>query len=192
MTCASVTIRLRGLMYVNLVSQSVTYVSGTFVTLDSGLNREAAGGAEPIRAPTFTLPNLQGQPVSLGEQKGKVVLLNFWATWCKDCVSEMPELEKLYQRFRSQGLSLLAIALDKEGQPAVEAFLKNKYLSLSYPILLDPAGLVPRSYRLSWVPVTIVIGRDGTIVENILGARPWGSEEVMNSFEQVLNTRGND
>lgn len=153
---------------------------------------EAAGGAEPNRAPTFTLPNLQGQPVSLGEQKGKVVLLNFWATWCKDCVSEMPELEKLYQRFRSQGLSLLAIALDKEGQPAVEAFLKNEHLSLSYPILLDPAGLVPRSYRLSWVPVTIVIGRDGTIIETVLGARPWGSEEVMNSFEQVLNTRGND
>ena len=143
-------------------------------------------GKELVRAPGFTLPNLRGQSVSLAEYKGQVVLLNFWATWCRDCAREMPEFEKLYQVYKEKGLSVLAIALDKEGGPAVEAFLQNEHLELTYPILLDPEERVARSYRLSWVPVTVVIGRDGQVIETILGPRPWGSEEVMNSIEHLL------
>jgi len=153
---------------------------------------ETAWGAEPVQAPTFTLPSLQGQPVSLGEYKGNVVLLNFWATWCRDCAREMPEFEKLYQAYKEKGLSVLAIALDKEGKPALEAFLQNKHLELTYPILLDPEGRVARAYRLSWVPVTIMVGQEGEIIETVFGARPWGSEEVMHSIEKLLNARGND
>jgi len=149
-------------------------------------------GEDLVRAPGFTLPNLQGQTVSLDEYKDQVVLLNFWATWCRDCAREMPEFEKLYQAFKGEGLSVLAISLDKEGGPVVEAFLQNEHLDLTYPILLDSEGVAAKSYRLSWVPVTIVIGRDGRIIETILGARPWGSQEVMDSFEQLLHTRGND
>ena len=145
-------------------------------------------GEEVSGAPPFTLPNLKGQAVRLTDLKGDVVLINFWATWCRDCVLEMPELEKLYRKFRNQGLSLLAIALDKEGQPAVEAFLQKENLELTYPVLLDPDERVARAYGLSWVPVTIVVGRGGKIIETIFGARPWGSQEVMNSFEQLLNT----
>ncbi len=145
-----------------------------------------AWGKELVRAPGFTLPNLQGQSVSLDEYTGQVVLLNFWATWCRDCAKEMPEFETLYQAYQKKGLAVLAIALDKEGRPAVETFLQHEHLELTYPILLDPEGVAARSYRLSWVPVTVVIGRDGQIIETILGARPWGEEEVMNSIEQLL------
>lgn len=144
-------------------------------------------GEEQVQALAFTLPSLQGNMVSLDQYKGQVVLLNFWATWCKDCAKEMPEFEKLYQAYKTKGLSVLAIALDKEGRPAVEAFLQDEHLKLTYPILLDPAGVVARRYRLSWVPVTVVVGRGGTIMETILGARPWGSQEVMKSVEQLLN-----
>ncbi len=154
--------------------------------------REIIWGAEPVQAPTFTLPNLQGAPVSMGEYQGKVILLNFWATWCRDCVREMPEFEKLYQAHKEKGLSVLAIALDKKGRPAVEAFLQDEHLEVTYPILLDPEERVARNYRLSWVPVTVVIGRDGQVIETILGARPWGSEKVMNSIEKLLDARGND
>ena len=154
--------------------------------------REIIWGAEPFQAPTFTLPNLQGDPVSMGEYQGKVILLNFWATWCRDCVREMPEFEKLYQAYQGEGLSVLAIALDKEGRPAVEAFLQDKHLEVTFPILLDPEERVARNYRLSWVPVTVVIGRDGQMIETILGARPWGSEKVMNSIQKLLDARGND
>lgn len=143
-------------------------------------------GEVRVQAPAFTLPNLKGQSVNLGDYKGQVVLLNFWATWCKDCAKEMPEFEKLYQAHKGKGLSILAIALDKEGRPAIETFLQNEHLELTYPILLDPEGLVARSYRLSWVPVTLVVGRNGKIVETVLGAKPWGSEEVMNSFQKLL------
>jgi len=165
----------------------LTLVVFLYPTIGAG---ETAWGAEPVQAPTFTLPNLQGQPVSLAKYTGKVVLLNFWATWCRDCAREMPEFEKLYQAYKEKGLAVLAIALDKEGRPAVEAFLQNEHLELTYPILLDSEGVAARSYRLSWVPVTIVMGRDGRIIETILGARPWGSEEVMNSIEKLLHARG--
>ncbi|GJL63644.1 MAG: hypothetical protein NPIRA04_22980 [Nitrospirales bacterium] len=74
----------------------------------------------------------------------------------------------------------------------MDAFLKKEYLKVSYPILLDPDERVARAYRLSWVPVTIVVGREGQILETNLGARVWGSQEVMDSFEQLLHTRGND
>ncbi|GJL61781.1 MAG: thioredoxin [Nitrospirales bacterium] len=161
----------------------------TFLYLAHGAG-ETACGTEPVQAPTFTLPSLQGQSVSLNDYKGQVVLLNFWATWCRDCVREMPEFEKLYQAYKEKGLSVLAIALDKEGRPAVEAFLEDEHLELTYPILLDPEEQVARSYRLSWVPVTVVMGRDSQVIETILGARPWGSVEVMNSIELLLNTRG--
>jgi len=144
-------------------------------------------GKESLFAPTFTLPSLTGQSVSLADQKGSIVLINFWATWCKDCVQEMPEFEKLYQKYHDKGLSIFAISIDKKGQPAVKDFLKKENLTLTYPILLDPEGLVPRAYKLRWVPVTIVVGRDGRIIEKILGAKPWGSKEMMKSFNRLLN-----
>lgn len=169
----------------------VMIVVGVFLLSALGFSGISCGEEETGAHP-FTLPNLKGQAVKLTDLKGDVVLINFWATWCRDCVMEMPELEKLYQKLQSQGLSVLAIALDKEGQPAVEAFLKKEHLKLSYPILLDPDERVARAYRLSWVPVTIVVGREGQILETILGARAWGSQEVMDSFEQLLQTRGND
>jgi len=142
---------------------------------------------ESVYAPDFTLPNMYGKSVRLDEYKGQVVLLNFWATWCKDCAKEMPEFEKLYQAYEEDGLSVLAIALDKEGRLAVEAFLKKRNLKLTFPILLDSDGRIARAYRLAWVPVTIVVGRGGEIIETILGARPWGSKEVMGTFEHLLN-----
>ena len=140
-----------------------------------------------LQAQPFTLPNLNRQPVSLSDHKGNIILINFWATWCRDCVQEMPELEKLFQEYQGKGLSIFAIALDREGQSAVETFLKKENLELTYPILLDPEEKVARAYRLSWVPVTIMVGQEGEIIETVLGARPWGSEEVMASIEQLLN-----
>jgi len=145
-----------------------------------------------LQAKPFTLPSLNRQSVSLSDHKGNIILINFWATWCRDCVQEMPELEKLYRKYQGKGLSILAIALDREGQSAVETFLQKENLDLTYPILLDPEEKVARAYRLSWVPVTIMVGQEGKIIETVLGARPWGSEEVMASIEQLLNASSVD
>lgn len=168
---------------------AVIIIGLTFVTFLSPAlgGPKTSWGEEFVHAPDFTLPDIQGKSVSLDEYKEQVVLLNFWATWCEDCAKEMPEFEKLYQAYKRKGLSIFAIALDAEGKSAVEAFLQKENLELTYPILLDPEGQVARAYRLAWVPVTIVVGRGGKIIETIFGARPWGSDEVMNSFEDLLN-----
>ena len=144
-------------------------------------------GKEGLLASPFTLPSLQGQSVSLADQKGDIILINFWATWCKDCVQEMPEFEKLYQKYHGKGLSIFAISIDQKGKTAVEAFLKKENLKLTKPIRLHPDGHVPRAYQLRWLPVTIVVGRDGRIIKTVLGARPWGSQEIMKSFDYLLN-----
>lgn len=146
-------------------------------------------GEERVLANPFTLPDLQGKIVRLADLKGDVILINFWATWCGDCLLEMPEFEKLYQKLKGKGLSILAVSLDKKGAAEIEAFLKNENLNLTYPILLDPDGHVSRAYGISWVPATIIIGRNGKVIERILGVRPWGGKQAMKSFEHLLKLR---
>jgi len=148
---------------------------------------QTSWGEEGVLAPSFILQDLKGQSVNSADRKGDIILINFWATWCNDCIKEMPEFEKLHQNYKDKGLSIFAIALDKQGRPAVETFLKKENLSLSYPILLDPEGEISRAYRVAWVPVSIIVGRNGKIMETILGIRPWGSKEVMKSFDRLLN-----
>lgn len=164
-----------------LVVATCTFLTGTLGLCNF------SWGKESLPAPPFTLPSLTGQSVSLGDLKGDIVLINIWATWCKDCVQEMPEFEKLYQKYHEKGLSIIAISIDKKGKSAVEDFLKRENLTLTYPILLDPDGRVARAYQLRWVPVTIVVGRDGNIIEKIMGAKPWGSKEMMKSFDHLLS-----
>jgi len=167
--------------FVILVVATCAFLTGTWGSCN------ISWGKEGLLASPFTLPSLQGQSMSLADQKGDIILINFWATWCTDCVQEMPEFEKLYQKYHGKGLSIFAISIDQKGQPAVEAFLKKENLKLTYPILLDPDGHVARAYQLRWLPVTIVVGRDGRIIETVLGARPWGSKEIMKSFDYLLN-----
>ncbi len=115
----------------------------------------------------FTLNDLQGKSWTLRELKGKVVLVNFWATWCQPCRREMPDLDALYKRFQSQGFVILGIS-DEEA-PKVNQLLAENHVT--YPILLDPGRKVNETFRIDGIPKTFVYDRDGKLVAQSIDMR---------------------
>ena len=135
-------------------------------------------------APRFTLRNLKGNRESLESYRGQVVVLNFWATWCAPCRVEMPSFESLYRRYRSEGMTVLAVALDKNAEPKVKSFV-DEY-GLSFPVLLDSKGEAERLYPSMTVPFTYVIDRNGRVVARVDGAKNWESRETFDAIEYLL------
>jgi peroxiredoxin len=118
----------------------------------------------------FTLADLDGKPWTLKDQRGKVVLLNFWATWCPPCRKEMPDLEKLYQQFKGQGLVILAISDEAPGK--VLPFVAQQ--KVTYPILLDPGRKVNELFQIQGIPKTFVYARNGKLVAQSIDMRTRG------------------
>jgi cytochrome c biogenesis protein CcmG, thiol:disulfide interchange protein DsbE len=146
---------------------------------------EAMGMAKvpPKAAPDFTLPTIDGKQVSLREYRGKVVFLNFWATWCIPCREEMPGLERLHQTYQSQGLAIISIDL-KESAEQVKAFLQQH--GLSFPALLDQSGSVFRDYLVAGMPTTYLIGRDGMLLARGVGGRDWLRAEGQEFIKELI------
>lgn len=115
----------------------------------------------------FTLTDLNGKTWTLSSLKGKVVLLNFWATWCPPCRKEMPDLEALYRRFESQGFVIIGISDEDAG--TVKPFIEQQ--RITYPILLDPGGKVNQLFQINGIPKTFVYARDGNIVAQSIDMR---------------------
>lgn len=111
-------------------------------------------------APDFTLRTLDGPNLRLQEQRGRVVLLNFWATWCGPCRQEMPHLNRLYDKYRAAGFTLLGVNIDDDARNA--AGLSTK-LGLKFPVLLDTDKKVSHLYDLATMPSTVLIDRDGRV-----------------------------
>ena len=115
----------------------------------------------------FTLTDLSGKKWTRRELTGKVVAINFWATWCPPCRKEMPDLDALYKKFQSKGFTVLAIS--DEDEATVRSFLKDH--PVSYPILLDPGRRVTQLYRVEGIPKTYIYGRDGKLVTESIDMR---------------------
>jgi peroxiredoxin len=115
----------------------------------------------------FTLTDLQGKSWSLSELRGKVVLVNFWATWCPPCRKEMPDLEALYNRFKSEGLMVLAIS--DEDAAKVRPFIAER--QVTYPILLDPGRKVNNLFQVEGIPKTFIYDRQGKLVAQSIDMR---------------------
>ncbi len=118
----------------------------------------------------FTLEDLGGAKWTLKEQRGKVVVLNFWATWCPPCRKEMPDLETLYRQFKDQGLVILAISDEDHGK--VKPFVTEQ--KVTYPILLDPGRTVNKLFQIEGIPKTFVYNRDGKLVAQSIDMRTRG------------------
>ena len=138
----------------------------------------------PRPAPNFALKNLADETVALEKHRGKVVLLDFWATWCKPCVKSMPALQKLHAQFAAKGFTVVGISTDENGKQAVEPFIKKH--KIAYPILLDaeenPAW---DAYKVKVIPMMFLIDRKGQIVKQWVGET--GMKEVEKAVVLLLS-----
>ena len=123
-------------------------------------------------APDFTLPDPGGKKVSLKDFRGKVVFLNFWATWCGFCKDEMPTMDRLYREFKGKGFEIVAVNV-KDKRPEALAFVKQ--LKLTYPIVIDPEGEVGLLYGAFGMPTTYLIDRKGVVLARLWGPADWYS-----------------
>ncbi len=140
---------------------------------------------EKTRAAEFTLKSLDGHEVQFSQFRGKYVLLNFWATWCGPCKTEMPSLDALYQRFKSQNLEVIGISNDAFGEKVVRPFVDAH--DISFPVLLDPNLKVSYRYGVVNLPTTFLIDPDGHILGALHGAEDWAEPETLLYFENLLN-----
>lgn len=136
-------------------------------------------------APDISLMDMQGNQVSLSQFKGKVVILNFWATWCPPCREEMPSMEKLHRDFGEKGLVILAVNVEENGRQAVEAFLKKT--PYTFPILFDGDKTAQNTYGVFRFPESFIIDRNGNVVEKIIGARDWLRGPTFKVIDFLLN-----
>lgn len=134
-------------------------------------------------ATNFTLKDLQGRLVILKDFKGKVVFLNFWATWCPPCRLEMPTMEELHKEFGSQGLAIMAINY-RETPEKIKTFYEQN--QLTFTTLLDEEGKVFDLYKAWSLPTTYLIDKKGEIVGKVIGYRDWHSQEARAFFRKLL------
>jgi thiol-disulfide isomerase/thioredoxin len=136
----------------------------------------------------FALPDLQGITVRLSDQRGKVVLLNFWATWCVPCRVEMPSMNALYQDYREKGFEILAISIDVQGKDVVAPFVEE--YGLTFPVLLDPDNVVSTRLQGRGIPTSYLLDKQGRIAGVEIGTRDWNSVKMRRLLDQLLAEHG--
>ncbi len=141
---------------------------------------------ELVEAPSVVGTDPDGNTIRLEDFRGKVVFLNFWATWCIPCRLEMPAMERLYQEFKGRGLVVLAVNV-QEGPQAVRAFLREH--KLTFPVVLDPKGAAAMTYLVHGLPATYLIDRKLRIVGRAFGAREWDSKDGRAYIRALLEER---
>lgn len=134
-------------------------------------------------APAFTTTDAAGNRVASEDYRGKVVLLNFWATWCPPCRLEMPDMERLHQEFREGGLEVVAVNF-METAEEVTAFAEEQ--KLTYPMLLDPRSEVAGQYGVMRLPETVLIGRRGEVLGKSIGYKAWYKDDVRELMAALL------
>jgi len=144
---------------------------------------------EGQRGPAFRLALLGGGEASLETWADRVVVLNFWATWCTPCTLEMPTLEALWREYRERGLVVAGISVDRGAPRALlDPYVRN--LDLTFPILLDHDGTVAGQWRVTALPATFVVRPGGEVAGMAIGPREWNSAEIRALLETMLPSTG--
>lgn len=152
---------------------------GEYAPLDAG-----------SRVPDYSAVTMTGDTVSLEDYRGRVVLLNVWATWCTPCVREMPALEQLHKAHEADGLSVVAVNVDAStpglGMADVQRFIDD--VGVTFTILLDPGGEIENRFRVSGLPMTFLIDREGRLRQKIVGAREWNEPDITAQIRELLDS----
>ena len=152
------------------------------------LRAPGAGGPQlDSAAPGFTLARLDGEgaSVSLEELRGRVVFLNFWATWCGPCRDEAPSLERLHEALHGHGFELLGVSIDAPGAEAEIREFQQEF-GLGFPILVDPEKAAYRAYGATGVPESFLIDAEGRLIERFIGPRNWDEPRYARAFRRLL------
>lgn len=134
-------------------------------------------------APQFALSDLKGEQVKLGQHMGKVVLVEFFTTWCAPCQLAAPELQSLYEKYKDKGLVVLGVTIEGKQEEALNSFIKQH--SLTYPILIDD-GATSRQYEVFSIPTSYLIDRKGIITSKHMGFNPGLSQSLSKEIEALL------
>ena len=179
--CASAPLRLCSvlLLLAFLLALAWPVCAGT----DSPRHLMLQAPSESVEAPTFSLSDLTGKKIQLKDYRGKLVFLNFFATWCSPCREEMPGMERLFRAYRDKGLVVLAVNMQQSAK-TVRPFVQE--LKLSFPVLLDAEGSVSHDYGIRALPVSFLVGRDGNLLWRAMGGREWDTPEMQSYIGQVV------
>lgn len=166
---------------------AVLAVCGLGALLFYGLSAPSGGkgGAKERKpAPEITLPDVNGRPRTLSEFRGKVVLLDFWATWCEPCLEEIPDLIRFHDAHKDQGFTIVGVAMDAEGVSVVGPFVRQN--KMPYPILIS-GGDLPPGYNVLGFPSAFLIDKDGKIARTYLGPKSY--EELERDVSELAAGR---
>jgi len=131
------------------------------------------------------LPDLNGTSIGMSEFRGKIVFLNFWATWCPTCVTEMPSMEKLHQKLRDKDFALVTISIQDNAAQVKNFFKKNR---LTFTALLDSTGEIGAGFGLRVIPTTLILDKTGRAIGIVMGPREWDSKASIALFEHLIDT----
>jgi thiol-disulfide isomerase/thioredoxin len=155
----------------------------------SAARMDAPGGGKP--APELTLKDLDGKDISLAQYRGKVVLVNFWATWCEPCKVEIPELIELQQKYGAKGFTVIGVAMDDEGRKVVAPFVgkerfdvKGGESQMNYPIVIGNDAAADKFGGLIGYPTSVLISRDGKQIKSITGLISY--DDISKTIESQL------
>ncbi len=136
-----------------------------------------------MRAPEFAGRDINGNYVSVTSMRGDVVLVNFWASWCPPCKKELPGLNRLYLKYRSRGVRVVAVSMESSDR-GIRKFLRKT--AVDFNVIHDRKGRISKLYGIYSIPTTVVVDRSGTVVESFVGDQDWSSPRMQGFIEELL------
>lgn len=136
-------------------------------------------------APDLVFKSYEGKNYKLSDLRGKVVILNFWASWCPPCREEIPSMDAVYKELKNKGLVIVAVSINQGGKKDIDQFKRE--LPFSFPVALDPEAKAAKTYRVTSIPTTFIIDRQGKIADKGVGAVDWSSLKAKELLAKLLS-----